>query len=91
MRICSDKGHVSVFKEGRFAINSPNFVVGNLISTCQQNIRFEKHAVLLDGGINMLVEALLTFQVIDVDKLVKEIGERDLLHAITVRRAYLCH
>jgi hypothetical protein len=50
--------------------------------------------VLLDGGINMLVEGLLTYQVVDVEKLINEIGDRDLLRVITdvtkVRVCYHC-
>jgi len=37
---------------------------------------------LLTGGINMLVEGLLTYQVTDVAKLIHQLGEQDLLRAI---------
>ncbi len=46
-----------------YAVNSPTFSVGEVINTQQQNLRFAKHFVLLDGGIGMLVEGLLTYQV----------------------------
>jgi len=45
-------------------------------------VRFAKHPVLLTGGINMLVEGLLTYQVVDVAKLIHQLGEKDLLRAI---------
>jgi len=45
-------------------------------------VRFAKHPVLLTGGINMLVEGLLTYQVVDVAKLIHQLGEQDLLRAI---------
>ena len=57
--------------------------VAGVIPTVQQNVRFSKHPVLLDGGISMLVEGLLTYQVVDVVKLITELGDRDLLRAIT--------
>jgi len=82
VRICYDRGAVQIFKEGRFAVNSGVFQVGQKISVCQQNLRFEKHLVLLDGGINMLVEGLLTFQVVDVQILVRGLGDRDMLRAV---------
>jgi len=82
VRICYDGGAVQIFKEGRYAVNSGVFQVGQKISVCQQNLRFEKHLVLLDGGINMLVEGLLTFQVIDVETLVRGLGDRDMLRTV---------
>jgi len=38
---------------------------------------------LLDGGISMLVEGLLTYQVVNVELLIKQLGDQDLLRAIT--------
>jgi len=38
--------------------------------------------VLLDGGITLLVEGLLTYQVTDVERLINQLGERGLLHSI---------
>ena len=35
------------------------------------------------GGINLVVEGLLTFQVVDVAKLITQLGEQDLQRAIT--------
>jgi len=37
----------------------------------------------LDGGISLLVEGLLTFQVTDPALLIKQLGERDLLQAVS--------
>lgn len=52
------------------------------INTKQQNLRFAKHAVLLDGGITMLVEGLLTYQVVDVTKLINNLGDQDLVRTL---------
>ena len=68
-RICYNNGQVVVYKEGRYAINSATFSVGDTVSTRQQNMKFTKHMVLLDGGISMFVEGLLTFQIVDVRRL----------------------
>jgi len=51
-------------------------------STQQQNLKFNKHPVLLDGGISMLVEGLLTFQVTDVEMLICSLGQKDLVRAL---------
>jgi len=82
VRVCYNRGKVVIFKEGRYAINSGTFVIGGIIVTQQQNVRFDRHPVLLDGGISMLVEGLLTYKVEDVTKLITELGDRDLLHSI---------
>jgi regulator of protease activity HflC (stomatin/prohibitin superfamily) len=82
VRICYRQGKVHIYPEGRYAINDATFLVDREIPTTQQNVRFEKHTVLLDGGISMMVEGLLTYQVIDVERLVKELGDRDLNRAI---------
>jgi len=37
----------------------------------------------LDGGISLLVEGLLTYQVVDPSLLIKQLGERDLLQAVS--------
>jgi hypothetical protein len=57
----------------------PTFRVSGHINTRQQNFRFEKHTVLLDGGISMLIEGLLTYQVVDVSQLINNLGDKDLL------------
>jgi len=67
-RVCYDNGEIKVFREGRYAVNSNTFTVKELVSTQQQNLKFSKHLVVLDGGIRMYVEGLLTFQVVDVRK-----------------------
>jgi len=83
VRVCYLKGKVHIYPEGRYAVNEGTFVVSSYLNTQQQNIRFDKHPVLLDGGISMLVEGLLTYQVVDVELLIKQLGDRDLLRAIT--------
>lgn len=83
VRVCYRNGKVEVMAEGRFAVNDPNFEVAHIIYTQQQNVRFQSHQVLLDGGISMLVEGLLTFQVIDVERLLKQLGaSEELLRSI---------
>ena len=82
VRICYLNGKALVLPEGRYGINSPYFVVGPLVNTQQQNLKFEKHNVLLDGGINMLVEGLLTYQVTDAECLVKNMGAENLVRSI---------
>ena len=82
VRVCYDQGKVCILHEGRYIINKGPFTVANKINTQQQNMRFSKHPVLLDGGIGLLVEGLLTFKVVDVELLIKELGERDLNHAV---------
>jgi len=83
VRVCYLGGKVHIYPEGRYAINEGTFVVSSYLNTQQQNIRFDKHPVLLDGGISMLVEGLLTYQVVNVELLIKQLGDRDLLRAIT--------
>lgn len=82
VRICFNDGHVEIFEEGRYAVNAGTFQLGPMIDVRQQNLRFNKHPVLLDGGITILVEGLLTFQVIDAEKLVRGIGAQQLIRAI---------
>jgi len=72
-RVCFNNGQVIVYREGRYAINSSTFAMGPIISTQQQNLRFTRHLVLLDGGISMYVEGLLTYQVSDVRKLMYQL------------------
>jgi len=45
-------------------------------------LRFEKHRVLLDGGIQMLVEGLLTYHIFDVELLVRNLGIDHLVENI---------
>jgi len=82
VRVCYDSGRVKIFESGRYGVISPNFVIGAIIKTQQQNLAFDKHQVLLEGGINLLVQGLLTYQVVDVAKLITQLGENDLQRAI---------
>jgi len=82
VRVCYDSGVVRIFEAGRYGVLSPNFVCGAIIRTQQQNLPFNQHQVLLMGGINLLVQGLLTYQVVDVGKLITQLGENDLQRAI---------
>jgi regulator of protease activity HflC (stomatin/prohibitin superfamily) len=82
VRVCYDQGRVVIWTEGIYAVNSNTFIVKGKLTTQQQNVRFSRHRVLLDGGISMLVEGLLTYKIIDVQKLMEEIGDTALLRAI---------
>jgi regulator of protease activity HflC (stomatin/prohibitin superfamily) len=82
VRVCYDSGKVKIFESGRYGVYSPNFIPGTVIKTQQQNLAFDKHQVLLEGGINLLVQGLLTYQVVDVAKLITQLGETDLQRAI---------
>ena len=62
-----------IYKEGRYAVNSGTFTIGKIVNTQQQNVRFEKHLVLLDGGISMLVQGLMTYQVESVETLIYQV------------------
>jgi len=79
VRVCYDNGKASIVHEGKYAINTPTFTIGPLISIQQQNVKFEKHNVMLDGGIQMLVEGLLTYQIVDVEKVIQNIGSEKLV------------
>jgi regulator of protease activity HflC (stomatin/prohibitin superfamily) len=83
VRVCFQRGKVRIYPEGRYAVNDITFLVSDSISMQQQNVCFDKHPVLLDGGIKMLVEGLLTYQVIDAEKVVQKIGSSELLRSIT--------
>ena len=76
--ICYDNGVAEILTEGRYAVNSNGFMIGNTLDITQQNLKFSQHRVLLEGGINMLVEGLLTYQVIDVGKLIKNVDIKSL-------------
>jgi len=83
IRCCYIKGKIHIFTEGRYAINDYTFLVGDSINIQQQNVRFDKHPVLLDGGIKMEVEGLLTYQVDNPEKVVQKIGAENVLLAIS--------
>jgi len=92
IRVTYIKGKVKIFPEGRYAVNEYNFLVDKSVNMQMQNVRFEQHPVLLDGGVKMLVEGLLTYQVEDAVKVVTKIGPDALLPAVTnVAKAELSH
>ena len=76
--VCYNNGVAEILTEGRYAVNSNGFIIGNTLDITQQNLKFKQHNVLLEGGINMLIEGLLTYQVIDVAKLVKNVDIKNL-------------
>lgn len=82
VRVCYDSGAVKIFEAGRYGVYNANFQLSTVIPIQQQNLPFEKHQVLLEGGINLLVQGLLTYQVTDVAKLITQLGETDLKRAI---------
>ena len=77
VQICYDVGKATILKEGKYTINSPSFIIGPAISIQQQSLQFSKHNVLLDGGIQMTVEGLLTFQIADVEKMLYNLGAQN--------------
>jgi regulator of protease activity HflC (stomatin/prohibitin superfamily) len=81
-RVCFDNGKVLIFKEGRYAVNSATFTVDKAIDTQMQLLRFDEHQVLLDGGVSLLVQGLLTYQIFSVQTLVYQLGDKDLRRAI---------
>ena len=82
VRICYDNGRARILNEGKYAINTPTFTIGQSISIQQQNLKFDKHNVMLDGGIQMLVEGLLTYQITNVEKLIQNIGPEKVVESL---------
>ena len=76
--ICYNNGTAEILREGRYAVNSNTFTVGDTLDITQQNLKFSKHKVLLEGGINMLVTGLLTYQIENVAKLVQNVAIKSL-------------
>ena len=76
--VCYNNGVAEILTEGRYIVNSNGFIIGETLDITQQNLKFKQHSVLLEGGINMLVEGLLTYQVIDVAKLIKNVDIKSL-------------
>lgn len=88
VRVCFDKGVIGALEQGRYCINSATFILGPKVSIQQKNIQFAKHRVLLDGGITLEIEGLLTFQLVDVQLMMLKIGneERDKQPLATLTR-----
>jgi len=83
VRICYESGKVQIFPAGRYGINSATFSVAGLINTQQQNVKCDEHRVLLEGGVGLYVTGLLTFQVDNPGRLIEQLGQRDILQAVT--------
>ena len=82
VRICYDNGRARILNEGKYAINTATFTIGPVVSIQQQNLKFDKHNVMLDGGIQILVQGLLTYQIFDVEKAVQNIGPEKLVECL---------
>jgi len=78
VNVSYNHGIAEILPEGRYAINSNGFLLGNTLDITQQNLKFKKHKVLLEGGINMLVEGLLTYQIQNVAKLIENVDIKSL-------------
>lgn len=92
VRVCHNRGEVKIFEEGRYMVNSPSFTVAGTISKQQQNFRLDQHPVLLDGGISVIIEGLLTYRVRDVAQLITQLGDKEVRRAIeNITKAELSH
>ena len=76
--VCYNNGIAEILTEGRYAVNSNGFTIANTLDITQQNLKFKQHKVLLEGGINMFVTGLLTYQIINVGKLIKNLDVKML-------------
>lgn len=83
VQVCYSKGKIQVFSPGRYGVNDGTFVVSSQVTVTQEPLRFSKHPVLLDGGINLLVEGLLNYKVVNVELLIRQLGEGNLERALT--------
>jgi regulator of protease activity HflC (stomatin/prohibitin superfamily) len=82
VRICYFNGKALELPAGRYAINSPTCRVGPEVDMRQENVRFTEHDCMLNGGVNLSVEGLLTYKIVDAVRLVAEMGVEDLDRAI---------
>ena len=76
--VCYDNGIAKILTEGRYAVNSNGFTIGKNLDITQQNLKFTEHRVLLEGGVNVLVGGLLTYQIVDVAKMTKNVDINQL-------------
>jgi len=74
VRIGFENGTIRIFEHGRYAINSPNFVPGPVITMQQLTQKLSNHTVLLDGGISLIVEGLVIYQVTQPITLCAQLG-----------------
>lgn len=82
VRVCFLNGAVIALAEGRYAINTPVFQIGPIVDVRQENLRFSRHIVLLDGGVSLECEGLLTYQIVDPVLLTKNMGADDVERAL---------
>ena len=66
----------------RYAINTPVFRIGPEVDVRQENMKFSKHQVMLDGGVTLECEGLLTYQIVDPVLLTKNMGADDVERAL---------
>lgn len=83
VQVCNFNGAVNIFREGRYAINTQSsFQIGHAISVAQQNLEFNRHKVMLNGGVQVFIQGLLTYRVVHVEKLILTIGVAEVKSAI---------
>jgi len=82
VRVCYMNGKVDILGEGRYAVNLSGYEVGKTITKTQESLKFTEHVVMLAGGVQLAIKGLLTYQVVDVEKLVRFLGATDLVHTL---------
>ncbi len=82
VQVCYLNGAVIPLTEGRYAINMPSFQIGPEVDVRQENLKFDRHNVMLDGGVTLECEGLLTYQIVDPVLLVKNMGTDDVERAL---------
>jgi regulator of protease activity HflC (stomatin/prohibitin superfamily) len=85
VNLAYSNGKAVILPAGRYCITDPTFQIKNdkasIISISQQFVRFV-HPVLLAGGVCLIVEGLLTYQVTDLQTLIHQLGSQDLSEKI---------
>lgn len=83
VRLCSNRGIIEILPAGRYAVNSPNYVVHEKeLSVRQQSQSFSEQNVLLKGGIRMRVAGLLTYFIRCPKTFVQRMSQDELKEAI---------
>jgi hypothetical protein len=87
---CYNNGVLEILTEGRYVKNSGTFVLGRRVSLRQFTLNFEKHKVLAQGGVYMIIEGLLTFQIMDANKYIMELGDAVDIHQVSTLMRCMC-
>jgi regulator of protease activity HflC (stomatin/prohibitin superfamily) len=82
VRVCFYNGSAVPLAEGRYAINTAVCIVGPEVDVRQENLKFSKHQVMLDGGVTLECEGLLTYQIVNPVLLTKNMGVDDVERAL---------